>query len=86
MGRTLKIQLHNAKPELIHEFRNFGEDVYRELRNDYTISIEEMNRSTNEFCVKSIPKREVRTLAAKIQKIANAHKNLIIGIEETPSN
>jgi hypothetical protein len=82
MGRTLKIHLTNASPDLIHDFRNFGEDVYRALRDDYTISIAEIDASTREFHVREIPKREVRTVATKIGKLAGRYARLVINVDE----
>ena len=70
MGRILKVHLVNASPDLVHSFRNFGEDVYRGFRNDYAVSIEEIHGSTPEFHIREIPKREVPTVAARVRKIA----------------
>lgn len=82
MGRILKIQLKNPSPDLIHDFRNFGEDVYRELRDDYDVSINEIDASTSEFHLREIPKREVRTVVARIRKLAAVYKSLIITSDE----
>ena len=76
MGRTLKVQLTAPNPALVHEFRNFGEDVYRELRDDCDVSIEEIDASTSEFHLRAIPHRQLRTIAATVRKIAAPYRNL----------
>ena len=76
MGRTLKVDLTNASPDLVHHFRNFGEDVYRALRDDYAVSITEIDTSTREFHLREIPKREVRTEAGRVRKVAERYTSL----------
>jgi hypothetical protein len=82
MGRALKVQLTNASSDLIHSFRNLGEDVYRALRDEYDVSLEEIDVSVQEFCVRKISKREIRTVAARVRRIAERHRNLIISVDE----
>lgn len=82
MGRTLKLQLKNPNPDLVHDFRNFGEDVYRQLREDCAVSIDEIDASTSEFHLREIRKREVRTVAAKVRKLAEKYTSLIIIVDE----
>jgi len=81
MGRTLKIHLTNASPELVDAFRNFGEDIYRAFRDDYAVSIEEIDASTTQFHLREIPKREVR-IASAVRKLAEKHRNLAINVDE----
>jgi hypothetical protein len=69
MGKILKVQLTTPSPDLVHQFRNFGEDVYRDLRDECEISIREIDASTTEFHLCAIPKREVRSVAARVRKI-----------------
>jgi hypothetical protein len=83
MSRTLKVHLTNASPDLVHEFRNFGEDVYRVLRDECSVSIEEIDTSTRDFHLREIPKREVRTIAAKVYKLAHRYTRLEISADET---
>jgi len=82
MGRTLKVHLTNARLELVHEFRNFGEEVWSSFREDYAVSIDEIDASTREFHVREIPKRDVRTVAARIRKIVEPYGNLVINIDD----
>ena len=83
MGRSLKVHLTRESPDLVHEFRNFGEDVYHALRDEYRVSIEEIDASTREFYLREIPKREVRAVAAKVRKLAEQYANLTINVDET---
>lgn len=82
MSRSLRIRLTNARPSLIHSFRNFGEDVYRDLRDTYDISIEEIDAATEQFHVGGIPNRDLRRVAGHIRKLSERCGNLIIHVEE----
>lgn len=84
MGKSLKIHLANAHPSLVHDFRNFGEDVYCEFREQYDISIDEIDASTEEFHLRGIPKREFRTARALVRQLAERYPALTLGIDETP--
>lgn len=82
MGRTLRIHLKNATPDLVHEFRNFGEDVYRVFREDYAVSIAEIDSSAHEFYLREIPRREVRTVAARVRKLGERYARLAMDVDE----
>ena len=82
MGRTLKIHLKNATPDLVHEFRNFGEDIYRALREDCAVSIAEIDASTHEFHLREIPRREIRTIAAQVRKLGERYARLVMDVDE----
>ena len=75
MARTLKVRLTAPSPDLIHQWRNFGEGVWRELREQCEVSIDEIDASNIEFFVRGIHKRELRAIAARVRKIAE--KNLM---------
>lgn len=76
MAKTLKVQLTAPDPGLVHQFRNFGEDVYRALRDECEVSIREIDASTGEFYLRGIRSREVRSMAAKLRKIFEKYKGL----------
>ena len=70
--------LHVAISELptqvtVHRFRNFGEDVYRALRDHYSIDLAEIDASTTEFHVRQIHRRELRSTSKEILRIAAKH-------------
>lgn len=85
MARTLKIQLVTPSPDRVFQFQNFGEDVYRALRDECEVSLQEIDAATSEFHLHGIHKREVRTIAAKVRKIAEKHlMSKIINVNEVP--
>ena len=87
MAKALKIQLSTPNPDLVHQFRNFGEDVYRALRDECDVSIQEIDASTSEFHVRRIHKRELRTVAAKVRKIAEKSlMSALINVSEVPDD
>ncbi len=82
MSRVLRVHLTNATGDLVHEFRNFGEDVYRAMRDDYGVSIDEIDASISEFHLRNIPTRKVRTIAAQVRKIAEPYRNLVVSVDD----
>jgi len=82
MSRTLRIHLTDRSPDLVHEFRNFGEDVYRALRDNYAVSIDEIDTSTQAFQLREIPKREVRAVAGRVREIAERYPRLSLSVDE----
>ena len=74
MGATLRIETtEQATSTVVHRFRNFGEDVYRELRDSCTVSIEEIDRSTTVFTVRDVHTRRVKTVTRAILELARRH-------------
>lgn len=82
MSRTLKVHLPNASPDLVHDFRNFGEEVWSALHEDYDVSLEEIDASTSQFHLRKIPKRKVRAVAAQIRKLVKRYRSLVINVDE----
>ena len=82
MSRTLKVRLTMESPDLVHDFRNFGEDVYGALGHECSVSIDEIDAATQEFHLREIPKRKVRTVAAMVHKLVENYKSLTIEIVE----
>ena len=70
MSRILQIRLAAPDPSLVHDFRNFGEDVYRLLREQCEVSLAEIDASTSEFHLRDVRTREVRAIVAEVQKLA----------------
>lgn len=72
--------------EFLHQFRNFGEDVYRDLRNECSVSIEEIDAATTIFYVRDLRAKFVRTAAARVRKIAWKHQMAgMIDVTEIPA-
>ena len=80
MAKTLKVELAvpNALSvqDLVPNFQHFGEDVYRALRGECEISIEEIDHFVGAFHLRGIHKRDVRSVAAKVRKILEKHQRL----------
>jgi hypothetical protein len=80
MAKTLKVEL--AVPNalsvqgLVSNFQNFGEDVYRALQNECDISMDEIDHFVGSFHLRSLHKREVRTITAKVREILEMHPQL----------
>ena len=41
-------------PDIIHRFRILGEDVYHDLRDECSVSIDEIDKATTSFVVRDI--------------------------------
>ena len=80
MARILKVEL--AVPNalsvegLVSNFQNFGEDVYRALRDECEVSIHEIDHFSGAFHLRGLHKRDVRTIAAKVRKILETYDGL----------
>lgn len=74
--------------DLVPNFKNFGEDVYRALRDECDVSIHEIDTKVSEFHVRRLPKSEVRSIAAKIRKILEKHRPWLpdVDISEVPDD
>jgi hypothetical protein len=74
MSTALKIEISNPPtPDVVHRFRNFGEDVWTQLRETCDVSLDEIDRATNTFTVRSVRKREVRTVTRLLQAAIKEH-------------
>ena len=59
--------------DTVHRFRNFGEDVWREFQDELTLSLDEIDRSTDRFIVKNIKSHQLKRILKRLEKIATAH-------------
>ncbi|WP_439603208.1 hypothetical protein [Devosia sp.] len=68
---------------LAHRLRNFGEDVFRHLRdtNWGEIDLDEVDLATSEFAVRGIKQAERQRLARWLQDEA-ARQQLIVSLED----
>ena len=77
MTRKIVIDF-DAQPDqhvLIHRVRNFGEDLYRACRDDgwAEVSLDEVDRATNQLIVKVGSARRERRIAAMIEALLAKH-------------
>src|SRR6266480_3627351 len=55
MSAAIKIEISGPPTsEVIHRFRNFGEDIYRLLRDTCSVDIDEIDAATSSFVVRDI--------------------------------
>jgi hypothetical protein len=91
MARILKVEL--AAPNaltiqgLVPNFQNFGGDIYRELRDECDVSIEEIDHFTGAFHLRGLHKRNVRAITAKVRAILEKHHWLTdVKVYEVPED
>ncbi|HLL47318.1 MAG TPA: hypothetical protein VK399_11455 [Longimicrobiaceae bacterium] len=73
MHAAIRIQLNEPDAELVHRFQNFGEDVYRALRDRCSVDIDEIDRATQSFTVRDIPRRNVGLVVDTIRREIRRH-------------
>lgn len=73
MRAAIRIQLNQPGVELAHRFQNFGEDVYRALRDRCSIDIDEIDRATHMFEVRDIPRRDIGLVLDTIRREIRRH-------------
>jgi len=68
MNRAIRIEISDAPtPDIVHRFRNFGEDIYRALRDKCSVSIEEIDAATTSFTVRNIHRRDLGAITKNHQ-------------------
>ena len=74
MAKTILVRISDAPtPDIVHRFRNFGEDVYRALRDSCDVDLDEIDSSTNRFHVRGIKARQVGRVVKLIESELRAH-------------
>jgi hypothetical protein len=59
--------------EVIHQFRNFGEDIFRLLRDTCSVNIEEIDRATDSFMVRGIRTCDLGLVTQTIKRELKKH-------------
>ena len=76
MSKTVTIETVDPDPEtstVVHRFRNFGEDVFRELRDLCDVDIYEIDRATTSFAVRSVVESDVDQVEAILRRLLEEH-------------
>ena len=74
MSVTIKIVISDLPTsEVIHRFRNFGEDIFRLLRDTCSVSIEEIDRASNSSVVRDIHRRDLGLVTQTIKRELKKH-------------
>jgi hypothetical protein len=65
----------SARADIVHRIRNFGEDLYRELKRSglAEIDLDEVDRAIDQIHARAIKVRKVRTVSAFIAKMLEQH-------------
>lgn len=74
MKAAIRIELNEPDPDLVHRFQNFGEDVYRALRDRCSVSIDEIDHATHAFHVRDIPRRDIGLVVDTIRREIRRHR------------
>ena len=74
MSAAIKIAISDEPTsDIVHRFRNFGEDVYHSLRDTCAVSIEEVDASTTSFTVRAIHSRDLGDVTQTIKRELKRH-------------
>ena len=74
MSLAIKIEISDSPtPEVIHRFRNFGEDILRLLRDTCSVRIEEIDSATDSLVVRDIHRRDLGLVTQTITRALKKH-------------
>jgi hypothetical protein len=74
MSLSIKIEIPGpATDQIVHRFRNLGEDVYRDLKAVCSLDIEEIDRATTSFVVRQVRPRDIGHVTQVIKRQLRAH-------------
>jgi hypothetical protein len=74
MSAAIKIEISDEPTsEIVHRFRNFGEDVYISLRDACLVSLEEVDASTTSFTVRDIRRSNLGSVTKRILRELKKH-------------
>ncbi|MBM4255085.1 MAG: hypothetical protein FJ147_04220 [Deltaproteobacteria bacterium] len=71
---TLKITVpDDQRDSFLHRFHNFGEEVYHELHDLCSISIDEIDHATNHFMIRKIKRKDLGRITQTVQHLLEKH-------------
>ena len=74
MSVAIKIMIADLPAsEVIHRFRNFGEDIFRLSRDVCSVSIEKIDRATDSLVVRDIYRRDLGLFTLTIKRELKRH-------------
>jgi hypothetical protein len=62
-----------ATPEVVHSFRNFGEDLVRVLEDAEKLPLEQVDHAINSFTIGGISTRDIGTVTRRVQALLRKH-------------
>ncbi len=74
MAKTITIIHSKTDPDSIHKFRNFGEELWREYRNEkrYDIDIDEIDHAIDRISI-TVKSSVIGRAQSTIQKLLKSH-------------
>jgi hypothetical protein len=81
MAAAIRVQvisnaIDDPEAQLHHRFLNFGEDVYRALRDICTVNLAEVDRAYDHFVVRDIRRRDIGTVNTLLKRVIRHHRLL----------
>ena len=74
MSAAIKIEITGPSTgAIVHRFQNFGEAIYRALRDDCTVNLGEMDRAMNSFVIRDIRRRDLGRITQIIKRELKRH-------------
>ena len=74
MSRAIRVEISDEPTsDIVHRFRNFGEDVYRSLRDTCSVSIAEIDACTTSFTVRDIHRSDLGNVTQAIKRELKRH-------------
>ena len=74
MSKEIKIAIsYPPTVDLVHRFRNLGEDIYHALRDRCAVDLDEIDSATTAFTVRCIHNRDLKRVTRIIEKLLENH-------------
>jgi len=74
MSVAIKIMISDPPTsEVVHRFRNFGEDIFHLLKDTCSVNIEEIDKATDNFVVRGIHRRDLGLVTQTIKRELKKH-------------
>lgn len=84
--RTIQVRIHNPTDSrtLVHQLRNYGEDVYRHIRDSGKgfgeVNLDEVDSATDQFSVCRVANSKVRRVRIWLEE-EGARQHLLVTTE-----
>ena len=74
MSTAIKIEISDElSSDVVHRFRNFGEDIYRSLRDRCSVSIDEIDAARTSITIRDIQRRDTGVVTRSIKRELKRH-------------
>lgn len=74
MRAAIRITLNEPKREMVHQFQNFGEDVYRAMRDVASFDWDEIDRATSTFVAREIRRQDIGTATDALKRVIRRYR------------